>query len=845
MKAFKRRCIIYIKMSLWFRKKESSRFTSIPVSDLTWEVVESKPTFGYEKMKDCTHTRVFFDLDLKLSKAPMSRTEFDERVSALMGTLAKNQVKYEYVYTYDASYYKSAIEGKISTHIIFQNRYISRQTVPEKRYLEDYLARTAFEGMDKQLTDYFFANDMVDTAPYAIDVFRMPLAKHEGKMIHAPNRERSPLDYCVSYVPSNIRPESIETLYDERVQQIRQKMEKLNEPLKAKPGRPPKKEAEELPEDVILRLFNLLDARKRAYVYQDWLKLMLLTKTILGESVEGLDVFQDISGKSGYERYDEKEAAEAYEKANPNGQYTVGTLIHWAKEDDLEGVSSVLSATNHSGREEWDVVFVSSTSVDSMNDLVRVIGDRLRKDQQSKAIWFRDDNDPIMPHAWKEIDKRELSTYLLALVSSLKIATIRVDENDEYKFVSVSKDQDWLERNVWKYLDRYLIEELYLEEKFITTTKGKVCFQNGVWNFRTATFTLWEQAKDIRTVIVIPRIFRGKCDTTVPHKMFSQILGQGVSRAMKVIARALAGNTEDKRWLMATSMRDAAKSWVMTMVMRCFTGYVDSFESSHITVDSRATKGDASRELGWLRPHRFRRLIFSQELNKSEQDENRLLLDSKLLKKISGGDTKQGRDLFQTHRQNVSWNDNLTIMPLGNSNNKATNPDVFKNCIQINFPKTFFSPSELQKCKDKKEFNPYLHHLAQPDECEREFSENIDAFIWYILSHWEDTPQAMEALDDNGDVEVEEQSTSITNKFTNLFATHFMFDKQGFLLASDFNQFFLKHPSMEKLLKKKDLKSKLLEIPGVKEDNHLGDTRSKRGLRGVRFECSCCPDQLE
>lgn len=829
-----------------FRKLLTKRFTSVQASELSWSHVERNEKYGYERINNGSRRRVFFDLDLKLSKCAMKRDEYDQVLGELMSACRENSTKYDFVFTLDASYHRDVSDGKLSTHIIFQNKYMPVTPSPERNYLEEFIKKTVFDGMKESTIELLLQNEFIDMNIYKIDVLRMPMAKYEGKSVHYPDRNRPVIDYCVSYVPHHIREEDKVTLYNEVNHNISRKFEELTKEKKVKKGRPSKVEAKELPPQMIIQLFQLLDEEKRASEYRNWVNLMLLCKTLLGD--EGLDVFNEISSRSGYKEYDEKDCSDSYDNCKPNGAYTVGTLIQWCKEDDPDELKSLLSTTQHSGRDEWDVVFVTNRSSDSIHDLVKHLNGVLIKDQKTQNIWFRDDRHPISPHCWRHLEIQDIPTYLRHIVHEIKIAIIKAadEEGGMYEFEPVNKNLEWLEKNVWKFIGRYLPEELDLEDSFITSTHQKLCFQNGVWYFDKKIFRKWEDAKEVRTAEVIPfpysnKIFR---DHANAKRILKSILGKNYELVMKKIARVFAGNTEDKQWMLGIAMRDSAKSALTKLLEHCFSVYINEFETANVVVDSKAASGDGSRELAWLRPYRHKRFIIGHEMPSNSPN---LKLNSKLFKKHSGGDRKSGRELFSKHKDNTGWIDNTTIMPIGNTLLKATTADVWKNCFVVNFPRTFFNPTrdkqDIDEMKAAGAWKDEIHDIANPIQFQQDYEKYRDEIISFIFSLWQPTAVCCEKLDDNGDISVEEKSESKTTRFNHMFATHFMKDDKGTMLLSDLQQFFLKHPSLEELVKKKDLKAKLLELDGVIEDKNLGEKRTLRGFKGIRYSCECKEDE--
>jgi hypothetical protein len=225
-----------------------------------------------------------------------------------------------------------------------------------------------------------------------------------------------------------------------------------------------------------------------------------------------------------------------------------------------------------------------------------------------------------------------------------------------YKNTSEDEDKKWM---YWKDLKpaknvvEVVINKIKLHpdndlyDKFHTTTKGKVCFLDGVLDFVNKKFYLWEEVDfEYYTTVQINYKFKAyfekpniKTIDEIKTKIFAPLFGGKMDRALQFFSRAFAGFNEDKNYATYLGNRDCGKGVLFELFEKSFQSYLKEFVLDNILC-SRETKTnpETSRGLYWLMDYEFVRLAFSQETPEKSKG---LKVNSALFKKLVGGGDKQ------------------------------------------------------------------------------------------------------------------------------------------------------------------------------------------------------------
>jgi hypothetical protein len=287
--------------------------------------------------------------------------------------------------------------------------------------------------------------------------------------------------------------------------------------------------------------------------------------------------------------------------------------------------------------------------------------------------------------------------------------------------------------------------ELY--EKFHTSTKGKLSFNDGVLDLKAKTFTLWEDVpkNSIYTPIKINRNYADYFQNPdndviddIKQNIFETLYGEKTDKALHFLARALAGHHEDKRWATYLGNRNSGKGVEYDLLKHAFQDYVSTFELGNMLY-CRKTAGtenvDCSKKLYWLIDLEFVRLAVSQEIPDHHAG---LKVNSKTLKKVTGGgDTIVARRNYD--RKDIHFTIDTTFYIKGNNSLECDNVDCYETCIDFNSVVQFKTEDEIDAMKmegrDENEMKRYK--IADPDIknkcCEVEWS---NAVIYLLMQNY-------------------------------------------------------------------------------------------------------------
>ena len=197
-------------------------------------------------------------------------------------------------------------------------------------------------------------------------------------------------------------------------------------------------------------------------------------------------------------------------------------------------------------------------------------------------------------------------------------------------------------------------------EKFHTTTKGRICWLDGIMDFKAQRFYKWDEVDfDYYTCSQIPRNYADYYDNpdmdvveTIKRKIFKNLFDGDMEKGLQFLSRAIAGHCEDKNWATYLGNRNCGKGVLYDVLKYAFGDYVATFELANILYQRHTNTDEQSRKSYWMLDLQFRRLAISQE---TPAPEMKLIASGKALKKMAGGnDTHVARrnyDRVDTHFQ--------------------------------------------------------------------------------------------------------------------------------------------------------------------------------------------------
>lgn len=284
--------------------------------------------------------------------------------------------------------------------------------------------------------------------------------------------------------------------------------------------------------------------------------------------------------------------------------------------------------------------------------------------QYNGLIFYKEENEWI-------IDPSEIERKMCAFIMK---ANIRKPDGKPY-----SSNVNGT-RHIWEAV-KFQIPEKDIKPLCHSTTKGKLCFRNGVLDMRTGVLTPWEDCENIETPIIIQHDYVPHSTTEIKQRMFDKMFGDDVDTALHAFSRALGGYTEDKNWISYVGSRNCGKGSLYGLFSSAFGDYVKSWnvQACMYHVKKGADVNEVSRKLYWLIPHEFTRLAISQEVPTAEMN---MKINSSLFKRFAGGEDKQ------IAKENYSIKDQHFIMDttwciFGNNSVVSDASDIYDHCVDI------------------------------------------------------------------------------------------------------------------------------------------------------------------
>lgn len=249
---------------------------------------------------------------------------------------------------------------------------------------------------------------------------------------------------------------------------------------------------------------------------------------------------------------------------------------------------------------------------------------------------------------------------------------------------------------------------------FHSTTLGKICFEDGVYDFRKKQFNTWDseylKENPVYSCVKITRNFPPTTDLLEQEdekrmqKVFYDSMGkESAELFLKYLARVTAGEIQDKYFSSLIFERDSSKGVINDWFETAFQNYVGQADSdAFLTKDNM---GDSEKENGWLLPFQYKRFMFVSEFS-VDFKHSKKTISSKLVKSInSGGDTMKGRYM----RENgVNFKLQVSTIFMGNDMPPPDSADMFEKCLQLTSSVQFKSQEHINEMLDQVKDIPEL-----------------------------------------------------------------------------------------------------------------------------------------
>jgi len=309
-------------------------------------------------------------------------------------------------------------------------------------------------------------------------------------------------------------------------------------------------------------------------------------------------------------------------------------------------------------------------------------------------------------------------------------------------------------------------DENGFDEKFLDTTKYKLCFKNGVVDIRTKEFKKWEDCIDIFTMVIINYDYIETIDDKyikeVNEEMLDPILGYQKNKFLKYYARRIAGCVEDKHWSIFTGERNCGKSKIQNLLENTFQDYINTLNGGTFIYQKRIGKVDEEKNSGYLIDCRYTRISMVQEV---ESDKNIKLCGTSIKKFNSGGDKLKARTLY---KDSVEFKIQSSLSFAFNDCPEIVPTDCLETLVLFNGIHQFKTEKYINDRKEKGATEAELKNYKLIDITISDKIKNqnwINAFLYLIIDNYENKPVNIENIEEQIELDEFKQDTGDDYEF--------------------------------------------------------------------------------
>ena len=336
-------------------------------------------------------------------------------------------------------------------------------------------------------------------------------------------------------------------------------------------------------------------------------------------------------------------------------------------------------------------------TVDDHNEAAEIITDRLKDDLiYCKGCWFLKHG-----NVWTN-DRDFIDSYVCEFIMNSKIYKSGRKGTNE-SFVQYVTNATSIQKAVYNKLK--IREPIDIYDKFHTTTKNRLCFKDGVLDFKERKFYLWKDVNfEYYSCVMINRNYGDYYQNPnravvneIKDKIFDTLFSNDIERGIQFLSRGITGNVRDKNFGMFTGSRNNGKGVFYDLMENGFGSYVGSFVLDNVLYQRQGkTFNNGSKDLYWLLDYEFVRLAISQE---TPDPEKKMIINGALWKKIcSGGDEQTARRNYD--RVDTKFTIDTTMFIMGNNDVVFDTDDCREQEIPFVSIKQFKTREEIEKMKE-------------------------------------------------------------------------------------------------------------------------------------------------
>jgi hypothetical protein len=322
---------------------------------------------------------------------------------------------------------------------------------------------------------------------------------------------------------------------------------------------------------------------------------------------KGLTLFLNIAKKYS-DNYDENEYVRRYNHSIPTKETKNGGLI---------GIGTIYYIFNEVNKRLSNKLFKSYKELllQEKRPKARIVIMYIESDNQCADILFNEFIDTLLyckgqlffkiNNIWTN-DKQIIDLTLLNIILNKPFFTINEKGVEKPYSQFVVNAKHIREALLSKIMTENNKDEIY--EKFHTTTKGRICFLDGVLDFQKKTFYTWKEINfDYYSTVQIKRNYKEYFEKpnkeeikNVKAKIYDIAFGEKVNTALHFLSRAMTGHCEDKNFSVYIGNRDCGKGVIYDSLKYAFESYIKPWELSVIQYQRETNHRETSRDLYWL-----------------------------------------------------------------------------------------------------------------------------------------------------------------------------------------------------------------------------------------------------
>ena len=198
---------------------------------------------------------------------------------------------------------------------------------------------------------------------------------------------------------------------------------------------------------------------------------------------------------------------------------------------------------------------------------------------------------------------------------------------------------------------------------------------------------------------------------------------------LNCLSRALAGRIQDKRWFVGLGERNCGKGILCKLLEAAFGPFVRAMQAENLLLHPQGYKQDAAKAQSWMRQHEFTRLLYSNEMSKTNGSSK---MDGEMMKRLcSNGDVIECR---QNYENEMQIRLQATMFLFANDVPPIDPPDAYQTMLAFKFPNEFREAEEITDPSDPIQKN----WRAKDHELEAFIKQPaiIDAFTVLVFEHY-------------------------------------------------------------------------------------------------------------